>query len=150
MATAEAYVERARRADPNGQPRAHLEVVAPPAPADPFAEGTLSARWLSAWLGVEPAELERMERDGSLLGVPRGADGERAYPVWQFAGDGSVLKGTRRVIAAAAEAGIEPARLHGLMFARTGISGGGRLAGLLRTGHDEHVVSVIRAAGTSA
>ena len=149
MATPAQVVERAASVPLHARAHTRLEAV-PELPADqPLADGTLSARWLEAWLGLQPARLERLRAEGELLAIPA-AGADPVYPVWQFGPDGSVLRGTRHVIAAAAAADVEPARLHALMAARAGLAGGGHLAGLLREGRVDHVVAVVRASGTDA
>lgn len=109
-----------------------------------LAEESLTGSWLSTRLGVGTHRLDAMRRAGELLGVRRPGGQDYLYPGWQFGPDGKPLPGVARVVAASRGAGLSDERLYEILAARTGISGGERLAEALRRGRDDYVVSVIR------
>jgi hypothetical protein len=104
--------------------------------------GSLSATWLSAKLGLDPSSLDAARRDGSLLGVSAGDHYE--YPAWQFDSDGKVLPGLPGIIGAARAAGMTDDRLGALMQAGSGLGSGRCLADVLRDGNVGHVLGVIQ------
>lgn len=111
---------------------------------DRLAAESLSGSWLSSRLGVGTHRLDAMRRAGELLGVRRPGGYDYLYPAWQFAPDGTPLPSIVRVTKAARGAGMTDERLYEVLAARTGISGGGRLADALREGREDYVLSVIR------
>jgi hypothetical protein len=107
----------------------------------------LSASWLAARLGTQPAKVEAMRRAGILVGVPA-EDGDVFYPSWQFGPDGRPLPVVPRLKAAAARAGIDERRLNELLTMRSGLTNSRRLADALGTNADDEVVAAIeRSAG---
>lgn len=108
---------------------------------------SLSAAWLGARLGRDPAAVDAARREGRLLGVRVGDQYE--YPAWQFDAGGEVLPAIPRVIAAARSLGMSDDRLGALLRARSGLGSDRKLADVLREGNVDHVLSVIHAAATS-
>jgi hypothetical protein len=111
-----------------------------------LAEESLSGSWLSTRLGVGTHRLDAMRRAGELLGVRRPGGQDFLYPAWQFAPDGKPRPVIGRLLRAGRDAGLTDERLYEVLAARTGISGGARLADAVRDGRDEYVLSVVRAA----
>src|SRR5688500_16962273 len=109
-----------------------------------LTEESLSGSWLSTRLGVGTHRLDAMRRAGELLGVRRPGGYDYLYPAWQFAPDGTPLPVIARLTKAARGAGMTDERLYDVLAARTGISGGARLADALRAGRDDYVLSVVR------
>jgi hypothetical protein len=105
---------------------------------------SLSATWLGARLGRDPAAVDAARREGRLLGIRVGDRYE--YPAWQFDSAGNVLPAIPRVIAAARGLGLSDDRLGALLRARSGLGAERRLADALRDGNVDHVLSVIHAA----
>ena len=110
-------------------------------------EESLARPWLAARLGVPSARLDRMRRDGELLGVRPPGRWEHLYPAWQFNGDGKPLASVPRVIRAAREAGLDEIELYEVMRRRSGLTGQRTLVDVLRDGDEAHVLAAIRAAG---
>ena len=108
------------------------------------AEG-LSASWLSTRLGLQPAQLDGLRREGALFGVrPPGAR-EHIYPAWQFGRGGDrATPDVRRVLVAAREAGIGDLDLLRLLERREGL-GQGRLLDALRAGRVDYVLAQLPA-----
>jgi hypothetical protein len=106
----------------------------------------LSASWLAERLAVDPARIEAMRRSGELIAVRPEGETEWLYPSWQLVGrePRTVIP---RIVAAAAEARLDDARLYEVLTARLGLSGGRRLADLVVEGRDEEVVQAVRSAG---
>jgi hypothetical protein len=111
---------------------------------DRLADESLSGSWLSSRLGVGTQRLDAMRRAGELLGVRRPGGYDYLYPAWQFAPDGTPLTSIARLTKAARGAGMSDDRLYEVLAARTGISGGARLADALREGREDYVLSVVR------
>ena len=110
-----------------------------------LADESLSGSWLSTRLGVGTQRLDAMRRGGELLGVRRPGGHDYLYPGWQFAPDGRPRPVIARLVQSARGAGMSDERLYEVLSARTGISGGARLADALREGRDDYVLSVVRA-----
>ena len=108
-----------------------------------LTEESLSGSWLSTRLGVGTQRLDAMRRAGELLGVRRPGGQDYLYPAWQFAPDGKPLPVVPRLVEAGRGAGMSDERLYEVLAARTGISGGTRLADALREGRDDYVLSVV-------
>jgi hypothetical protein len=109
-----------------------------------LADESLSGSWLSTRLGVGTHRLDAMRRAGELLGVRRQGGHDFLYPGWQFAPDGTPRPVIARLVKTARGAGMSDERLYEVLAARTGISGGERLADALREGRDDYVLSVVR------
>ncbi|MGH3071748.1 MAG: hypothetical protein ACRDNB_05670 [Gaiellaceae bacterium] len=109
-----------------------------------LTEESLSGSWLSSRLGIGTQRLDAMRRAGELLGVRRAGGYDYLYPAWQFAPDGTPLPVIAQLVKTARGAGMSDERLYRVLAARTGISGGARLADALREGKDEYVLSVVR------
>jgi hypothetical protein len=109
-----------------------------------LADESLSGSWLSTRLGVGTHRLDAMRRAGELLGVRRPGGHDFLYPGWQFAPDGTPRPVIQQLVKTARGAGMSDERLYEVLAARTGISGGARLADSLRDGRDDYVLSVIR------
>src|SRR5439155_27102123 len=86
---------------------------------------SLSATWLGARLGRDPASVDAARREGRLLGIFVGNHYE--YPAWQFDRAGNVLPDLPRVIAAARALGMSDDRLGALLQARSGLGSDRRL-----------------------
>ena len=110
----------------------------------------LSGSWLASRLGVQPAHLDGLRREGALFGVrPPGAS-EHYYPAWQFArGGGEARPEVRRVLAAARAVGLDDLALFRLRERREGL-GPQRLGDALRAGRVDYVLVQIRTAGRAA
>lgn len=107
-------------------------------------EDCLSGSWLAARLGLEPAAIDRMRREGELIGIRRKGSGEWLYPSWQLDGE-RPLAAVSRVTAAAREAGLDGARLYEVLTLPLGLgSERARLADLLARGGDAEVVAAVR------
>ncbi|HXG75516.1 MAG TPA: hypothetical protein VNJ53_03010 [Gaiellaceae bacterium] len=104
----------------------------------------LSASWLAARLGVEPARIEAMRRAGELIAVREPGSTEWRYPAWQLV-DGRPRHGVARVVAAARAAGLDETALYERLTAPLGLRGGSRLADLLVAGRVDEVVAALRA-----
>jgi hypothetical protein len=109
-----------------------------------LTDESLSGSWLSTRLGVGTHRLDAMRRAGELLGVRRPGGYDYLYPAWQFAPDGTPLPVIAQLTKAARGAGMSDERLYEVLAARTGISGGARLADALRERRDDYVLSVVR------
>ena len=111
---------------------------------------SLSTSWLAKRRGDDPARIDLMRRRRELLGVRPPGTQDYLYPAWQFGRDGQPLPGMRRVLEAAAAAGIDDMQLYELMNRSVGLGGGRRLADVLRDGGDDHVVAAIAASRARA
>jgi hypothetical protein len=101
---------------------------------------------LAGRLGVSRQRLNALRKEGRLLGLKAPIRRELQYPTWQFGSDGRPLEALPRLLAAAREAGLDPADLDALMVSPT--AGEGRpLIDHLRAGDEALVLGVIRAAG---
>lgn len=109
-------------------------------------EPALSTSWLSARLGIDPLRLHALRRAGELVAYRRTGSQEYLFPAWQFDDEWRPRPVIRRLVAAARDAGIEDERLLELLNARVGIGGGERLSDLVRSGDEERVLAVLRAA----
>jgi hypothetical protein len=106
----------------------------------------LSASWLAARLGEEPARIDAMRRGGELIAFrPEGA-GEHYYPVWQFDAEFRPLPIVTRLTRAAREAGLDENRLYRVLNSRVGLSDRRRLVDLVREGREDHVLEAVRSA----
>jgi hypothetical protein len=111
-----------------------------------LAAQSLSASWLATRLGTQPARIDALRREGALFGVRLPGSREHLYPAWQFAGTGTEANpATKRVLAAAREAGLGEVELLRLLERREGL-GRERLVDALRAGRIDFVVAQIRAA----
>ena len=100
----------------------------------------LSTSWLASRLGVQPARLHAQRRAGELLAVRPAGDAEYVFPSWQFGPDCRPLPVVRRLLEAAADAGIDADRLCELMHARVGLLDGRRLFELVGDAEDEEIL----------
>lgn len=108
---------------------------------------SIAATWLAARLGVEPAKIDLMRRNGELIAVREPGSVEWRYPAWQFE-SGKPRRGIARVVAAARDAGIDESRLYDVLTAPLGLRGSGRqrLVDLLLEGRADEVVAAVKAA----
>jgi hypothetical protein len=106
----------------------------------------LTASWLAERLAVDPARIEAMRRSGELIAVRAESETAWLYPAWQLSGR-EPRKVIPRIVAAAAEAGLDDARLQRVLTAPLGLGGRRRLVDLVVEGRDEEVVQAIRGAG---
>ena len=104
---------------------------------------SLSTSWLASRLGVQPARLNALRREGKLLAVRANGDGEHLFPAWQFEAPGRPLPVLPQLLRTARDAGLEEAGLYSVLNRRVGLLGGTRLVELLRQGRHEHVLSVV-------
>jgi hypothetical protein len=111
------------------------------------APDSLSASWLAARLGEEPARIDAMRRAGELIAFrPEGA-WEHYFPVWQFDDEWRPFSSVPRIVRAARHAGLGENRLYAVLNARLGrVPDRRRLADLLREGREEHVLEAVRSA----
>ena len=86
-------------------------------------EESLARPWLAARLGIPSAHIDRMRREGALLGVRPPGRWEHHYPAWQFDGDGKPLASISRVVRAAREAGLDEVELYEVLQRRSGLTG---------------------------
>ena len=95
----------------------------------------LSGSWLSERLGIDASRVDRMRRGGELIGVRPQGSTAWLYPAWQFH-NGKPYPVVPRIVAAAAEAGLDETRLYEVLTLRMGALGAGqkRLADLLAEG----------------
>jgi hypothetical protein len=115
-----------------------------------LAAESLSASWLASRLGVQPAHIDGLRREGALFGVRLPGAREHLYPAWQFAyGRGEARPEVRRVLTAARESGLTEVELFRLLERREGL-GRERLVDALRAGRIDYVVGQIRAASRAA
>lgn len=105
---------------------------------------SLPATWLAERLGIDPALIDAMRRDGELIAVREPGSTDWFYPSWQLA-NGQPLHSIPRVTRAAREARIDEGRLYTILTARRGLHGEGKVYELLREGHDDEVVELVRA-----
>lgn len=88
--------EEAERIDPDWVADAMLDAIPTAHPFEqlgPFYDTTGLARWL----GISRQALHQRVKSHQLL-APVTADGQRVYPAWQFAPDGSTLQGFSAVL----------------------------------------------------
>lgn len=104
---------------------------------------SLSTSWLAQRRGQQPAQVNRMRRDGELLGVRPPGRQDYLYPAWQFDEQGEPLPIIPRIVRAARRAKISEMRLYELMSMRLGLGNDRRLSDRLRDGGDEYVLSVV-------
>ena len=71
----------------------------------------LSGSWLSERLAVDASRIDRMRRGGELIAVRPAGASAWLYPAWQF-DHGKPYPAVQRITAAAAEAGLDEARLY--------------------------------------
>jgi hypothetical protein len=115
-----------------------------------LAAESLSASWLSSRLGVQPAHIDALRREGALFGVRLPGAREHLYPAWQLApGKSEARPDVKRVLAAAREAGLTEVELFRLLDRREGL-GRERLVDALRAGRVDFVLAQIRAATRAA
>lgn len=112
--------------------------------ADSRFAGCQPATWLAVRLGVDPALIDAMRRDGELIAVRKPGSTVWLYPPWQFDGR-APLSSIPRVVRAARETGIDEARLFTILSAPRGLGSGGRVYELLREGRADDVVELVRA-----
>ena len=106
---------------------------------------TLSGSWLAVRMGVDPARIDAMRRDGELIAIRETGGTAWRSPAWQFEG-GKPRPAVTRIVAAAHERGIDDTRLYDLLTTPLGLRDGGRrLVDLLLEGRDDEVVAAIRA-----
>jgi len=118
----------------------------PVTPTSDAVTDELSATWLAARMGIDPARLDARRRTGELIAVRAPGSLEWRYPAWQFE-HGHVRPGVSRIVAAAREAGVDDQRLYDLMTTPLGLRRDGRrLCDLLGEGRVDEVVAAIRAA----
>ena len=113
-------------------------------------EESLARPWLAARLGIPSARVDRMRREGALLGVRPPGRWEHHYPAWQFDGDGKPLASISRVVRAAREAGLDEVELYEVLQRRSGLTGRRTLVDVLREGGEQHVLAAVRAAGNGS
>lgn len=106
--------------------------------------GCQPATWLAVRLGIEPARIDAMRRDGELIAVREPGSTTWLYPPWQFQGK-NPLPSVPRIVRAARESGIDEARLFTILTARRGLGPGGRVYELLREDRADDVVRLVRA-----
>jgi hypothetical protein len=113
-------------------------------------EESLGRPWLAARLGIPSARVDRMRREGELIGVRPPGRWEHLYPAWQFDGAGKPLASISRVVRAAREAGLGEVELYTVLQRRSGLTGSRTLVDILREGGEQHVLAAIRAAGNGS
>jgi len=108
---------------------------------------TLSATWLAARWGVDPARIDALRRAGELIAVRAPGASDWRYPAWQFE-NGRPRAGVARVVSAARAAGVEDGRLYEVMTTPLGLGRGDRrrLSDLLLEDRVDEVVAALRAA----
>ncbi len=104
----------------------------------------LSASWLAQRLGVDPALIDAMRRDGELIAVREPGSIDWYYPSWQLE-RGQPVHGIARVVRAARDAKLDEGQLYRILTARRGLHGGGHVYELLREGREDEVVELVRA-----
>jgi len=107
--------------------------------------GELTGSWLASRLGVDPLRIEGMRRAGELYAVRPEGSREWRYPSWQFDVDGQTKPAVRRLLFAAREAHIPPARLTELLNRKVGLVDGTRVLDLLLSGSEERVIAEVTA-----
>jgi hypothetical protein len=104
----------------------------------------LSGAWLSTWLGIDTARIDRMRRSGELIGIRPDGASAWLYPAWQFQ-DGKPRAAVTRILAAAADAGLDEHRLYAVLTMRAGLGAEQRrLVDVLAAGGDDQVVTAVR------
>ena len=118
------------------------------APTQTRYPDALAAPWLAVRLGIDPARIDAMRRDGELIAVRDPGSIEWRYPAWQFH-EGGVRPGIARIVAAAREGGLDDPKLYELLMSPRGLHevGRRRLVDLLLEGPVDDVVSALRAGG---
>src|SRR5512134_1494734 len=101
---------------------------------------SIAATWLAARLGVDPAKIDLMRRDGELVAVREPGWAEWRYPAWQFEGN-EPRRGIARIVDAARDAGIDESRLYDVLTTPLGLRESGRrtLVDLLLEGRENEV-----------
>jgi hypothetical protein len=113
-------------------------------------EESLARPWLATSLGIPSARVDRMRREGELLGVRPPGRWEHLYPAWQFDGDGKPLASISRVVRVARESGLGEIELYEVLQRRSGLTGSRTLVDVLREGGEQHVLAAVRAAGNGS
>jgi hypothetical protein len=104
----------------------------------------LTGAWLSTWLGIDTARIDRMRRGGELIGIRPVGAGAWLYPAWQFQ-NGKPRATVPRIVAAAADAGLDEHRLYTVLTMRAGLGAEQRrLVDVLVAGGDDQVVTAVR------
>jgi hypothetical protein len=104
----------------------------------------LSGAWLSVWLGIDTARIDRMRRGGELIAIRPDGSSAWLYPAWQFQG-GKPRPAVPRIVAAAADAGLDEHRLYTVLTMRAGLGAEQRrLVDVLAAGGDDQVVTAVR------
>jgi hypothetical protein len=106
----------------------------------------LPASWLASRLGADPAEIERLRRNGELYASREAGDTEWRYSAWQFGPGGSVPYAVRDTVRAAKRSGLSEPRLLAVLRRRAGLMGGTRLVDLLFEGKTDRVIAELRVA----
>jgi hypothetical protein len=104
---------------------------------------SMPATWLAQRLGIDPALIDAMRRDGELIAVREAGSTDWFYPSWQLA-NGQPLNGIPRITRAAREARVDEAGLYRILTARRGLHGEGQVYELLREGREDDVVDLVR------
>jgi hypothetical protein len=104
----------------------------------------LTGSWVAARWGIEPVGLEVRRRAGEVFAMREPGSDEWLYPGWQFDDEGTVKPEVARVLAAAREAGVGPARLAEILNRRAGLAGGRTMVDSLLEGDDRAVIAEIR------
>jgi len=114
------------------------------------AERGLTGSWLAQRLGSDPVDLEARRRAGELYAVRPEGSPDWIYPAWQFDEHMRIRPEVERVLAAAREARVTPARVEELLDRRVGLSGGETMRDLLLRGDPGPLVEAIRSAPRAA
>ena len=109
----------------------------------PYSDA-LPATWLAQRLGIDPALLDAMRRDGEVIAVREPGSTDWFYPSWQF-DNGRPHHAVPRVVRAARESKVDERRLYTILTARRGLHGEGQVHELLREGREDDVVELVRA-----
>jgi hypothetical protein len=106
--------------------------------------GCQTATWLAVRLGIEPAKIDALRREGELIAVRDSGSTVWLYPSWQFDGL-RPLPSIPRIVRAAREARVDEERLYAILTARRGLTHEGAVYDLLREGRTDEVVELVRA-----